>query len=164
MWRMGRHDTQETGRWFRCVTLLGLRRVIGHLRLPSSPARWNRLWAGINRPESWTPARQLGRMGGRFLNCFKILRLEIFIQTKIFHWAMARWGIIVWQRMFWDSEIIYEDETAERERPDTGPMSYPGPCHNFQNREREILITITRSANLIHGWPHVRYLSHTTCY
>ena len=28
----------------------------------------------------------------------------------------------------------------QRERPDTGPMSYPGlvPSHNFQNRERNI--------------------------
>ena len=127
-------------------------------------------WAGITRPaaESWTPVRP-GQLGERFLNCFKILRPKIFIQTKIFHWEID--GEMKDVRAPEDVlrlGIIYEDETAER----TG--HWHGPClglghqhsHNFQNREREreILITITRAANLIHGWPHVCYLSHTTCY
>ena len=129
-------------------------------------------WAGITRPaaESWTPVRP-GQLGGRFLNCFKILRPKIFIQTKIFHWEID--GEMKDVRAPEDVlrlGIIYEDETAER----TG--HWHGPClglghqhsHNFQNRERErereILITITRAANLIHGWLHVCYLSHTTYY
>ena len=124
-------------------------------------------WAGITRPaaESWTPDRP-GQRGRRFLNCFKILRPKIFIQTKIFHWEIDE-GCLSSRGCFETQDNLWgwdgrEDWTL------AWPMSQPGaPAQSQlskQREEREILITITRAANLIHGWLHVCYSSHTTCY
>ena len=145
----GRHETLETGRWFRCVTLwasdtVSLANIFHFVFSSHPPPPGGTDWTGITSPapEGWTPASQ---RGGRFLNCFKILGAQrLFLSRPKYFIERWRWwdeGWSVRRRMFLRPGIIYEDETAG-----TGhwlmSCSGPGPgqehSHNFQNRERNI--------------------------